>query len=404
MRKILFVDDESRLLDGLRRMLRPMREQWEMSFASGGDEALQLLAIQPFDVLVTDMKMPGMNGPALLTEVMQRYPSVVRIVLSGESSRDEAMRAVGAAHQFLSKPCEPTMLKKTIDRAFKLRRALQNESLERLLTQIKTLPSMPALYQEIIGLLQTPDASTRGIGELIAKDAGMSAKLLQLVNSSFFGIGRHVTNPVDAATLLGTDTVRSLVLSIGIFSEIDIAQMPGFDVDAVWLHSMKTGALAKQIAQSEKVSKVVAEDSTMAGLLHDVGKLVLAQHVRDPFARAVQMARLERIPLSEAECGIFGTSHADVGGYLLGLWSLPDTIVEAVALHHRPQKSPVGGFTPLTAVHVANALEHESRNPGTEPSPPSQLDMEYLARLDLEDRLPSWRSLRDETLSRGVMG
>jgi len=112
-KRVLFVDDEPRILDGRRRMLRSMRHEWKMSFAETGQEALAILANQPFDVVVVDMRMPGMDGVQLLSEVRKRH-QIIRIVLSGTADREAILRAVGLAHQYLSKPCDAETLKSVL--------------------------------------------------------------------------------------------------------------------------------------------------------------------------------------------------------------------------------------------------------------------------------------------------
>jgi HD-like signal output (HDOD) protein len=136
----------------------------------------------------------------------------------------------------------------------------------------------------------------------------------------------------------------------------------------------------------------VADESLMAGLLHDSGKLVLASNVQDQYAQALTLARSKNVPELQAEQEIFGTTHAEVGGYLLGLWGLPDSIVGAVAFHHCPSKWLGQVFSPLTAVHVANVLEREHRDCGTGVDMPV-IDYGYLSKLGLADRLPAWRDL-----------
>jgi HD-like signal output (HDOD) protein len=391
-RKILFVDDEPNVLGGLQRMLRSMRHEWEMSFVGGGREALEVLAREPFDVVVTDMRMPGMDGANLLAEVMSRYPKTVRIILSGHSDREVIMKSIGPAHQYLSKPCDADIVKATVVRACALRDLLANETLKRLASQMQSLPSLPSLYLELMTELQSPDSSITRVGEIISQDVGMTAKILQLVNPSFFGVRDHISSPAEAARLLGLDTIRALVLSVHVFSELDQIRVPGFSPDALWSHSFGVGNVSQRISRTENQEHRVADESLMAGLLHDSGKLVLASNVPDQYAQALTLGRRKNVSELEAEQEIFGTTHAEVGGYLLGLWGLPDSIVGAVAFHHCPSKWLGQVFSPLTAVHVANVLEreHSDRGTGTELPP---IDYNYLSKLGLAGRLPAWRDL-----------
>ena len=354
MKRILFVDDELNVLDGLRRMLRPMRNEWELAFASGGREALTMLAESHFDVVVSDMRMPDMDGAQLLSEVKQRYPQVIRIVLSGHSEEEAILRSVGPTHQYLAKPCDPEQLRNVIGRACALHELLGEDSLRELVSQMTTIPSLPATYTEIVAELQSPDASIKRIGEIVSKDVGMTAKILQLVNSAFFGLRRHVSDPSQAASFLGVDTLKSLVLSVHIFSQLQDAKIEGFCLETLWDHSAATGALAKRIAASAGDDvEGLRDHSLMAGLLHDAGKLVIAANLPGKYASVLAVAEREQHELWVAEREILKNTHAEVGAYLLGLWGLPDPIVEAVAFHHNPRRCLGDGFTPLTAVHAA---------------------------------------------------
>ena len=156
--KILFVDDEENVIHGLKRMLRTMRHEWDMGFAMSGQGALDILDGEPYDVLVTDMRMPAMSGTQLLNEVMNRYPHMVRIVLSGNADQEMILKSVRSAHQYLSKPCSPEILKSTVARAHALRGVLADDSLKGLVSGIETLPSLPSLYVEIMEALQSPSS------------------------------------------------------------------------------------------------------------------------------------------------------------------------------------------------------------------------------------------------------
>jgi putative nucleotidyltransferase with HDIG domain len=391
MKRILFVDDERQILDGLKRMLRSMRTEWEMSFAEGGEKALEALALNKFDVVVSDMRMPGIDGAELLRRVKDLSPQTVRIVLSGESTERSILDTVGVAHRFLSKPCDPNALKDTINRACSLNAYVHNEALTRVISQTKSLPSPPNLYLEIVEELQHPDASSRRIGEIIGKDVGMSAKVLQLVNSAFFGLPRESTSTEQAVNYLGVETIRHLVLCAHAFSKIDVASYERFRVDLLWKHSILIGALTKAIVLAENKTGL-ADEAMTAGLLHDIGKLLLLNSFPDQYAKVQRLTEKNRIPNWAAERQIIGTSHAEVGAYLLGLWGIPSPVVEAVAFHHEPSRSGWQEFNTLTAVHCANALLHELDEHWSD-HPAAGHDEEYLRNVGVLQKLDSWRDL-----------
>jgi HD-like signal output (HDOD) protein len=388
--RILFVDDEPKVLQGLQRMTRSMRQEWEIATAGGGHEALDLLSRQPFDVVVSDMRMPVMDGAQLLSEVQKRYPQIVRIVLSGQSDQEMVLKSVRPAHQYLSKPCNDMILKSAIERSCGLRDMLADNSLKKLLSAIDSLPSLPALYLEILRELQSPYSSMQKVGEIISRDIGMAAKILQLVNSAFFGFRRHIASPAEAAELLGLETIEALVLSVKIFSQFDQSSMRDFAVNQIWAHSLATGVLAKVIAAAEKQERTAIDEAFMAGLLHDAGKLILAANLSQQYKEAISISRQPGNSVLAAERQVFGVTHAEVGAYLLALWGLPISIVEAIAFHHSPGRCPHQEPGVLTAVHMGNSLEHALR--GQEDAD-CQPEREYLANLGLLQKLPDWQDI-----------
>lgn len=394
MTRVLFVDDEANVLAGLRRMLRSQRKVWTMQFANGGEEALKLLETEEFDVIVSDMRMPGVDGAELLTRVAESHPSTIRLVLSGQSDHEKIFRAIGPAHQYMSKPCDPDVLIRTIQRACGLHGHLQDESLIKLSSQITSLPSLPSSYRDLLEELQTDDASMERVGQMIESDMAMSAKVLQLVNSSFFGLPQHVTSPKHAVSLLGLDIIRPLALTANAFSQYEDPKIPGFSLEAIMQHSTAVGTAARKIAEFETDQSLLIDDTFIAALLHDIGKLTLAINLSDDFQQATAIARDTNIPLWEAELKIFGTTHAEVGAHLLGLWGLPDPVVEAVAFHHRPKLVQSDEFSPLTCVHAANALLN-SGNIIEGGDCISDLDQDYLDSLGLGSHVEQWSTLTE---------
>lgn len=391
MKTLLFVDDEPRVLQGLQRQLRPMRQEWDMQFVPGGLEALKFLAQRPVDIVVSDMMMPVMDGSELLTEVLKRHPQTVRIVLSGHADREAVLRLVGPAHQYLSKPCDADELRKAIVRAFALRDLLGNERLKQLTARIQGLPTLPTLQKRVSDELGKESPNIEAIGQIISRDLGMTAKILQLVNSAFFGLAQPIDTPAEAAVYLGLNTLRSLVLSVGIFAQYEKMDCRRFSLDVLAQHSWLTAAIVRHVAHLEARDHKTIDQSFLAALLHDVGQLVLAFGLPEEYAAVIESARTQNIPLCEVEQRYFGATHADVGAYLLALWGLPNPVIEAVALHHQPARAAAPEFSAVLAVHVADALAHELQETRTE-APPPLLDLAYLTRLGLDQRLDAWRA------------
>ena len=397
-KRVLFVDDSPNVLSALRRMLHGQRHEWDMKFANDGAEALELMEHEPFDVVVADMRMPGMDGAELLTETMKRHPSTVRIVLSGQADPSSVLRAVTPAHVYLTKPCDAETLKATVDRACSLRDRLSQQSLIDLVSQVTTLPSLPSVYAKLIETLNSEDASVQDVAKLITQDIGMTAKLMQMVNSSFFGMPRRIESPEHAAALLGLNTLRPLVFSAGIFSQFSDASLPDYSLDALVEHSLAVSHLAQEITLEHTGEKHLAEEALLAGAVHDVGQLVQVANQPGEFHKALRLAKEKEIPLYEAEMEVMGAHHANIGAYLVGLWGMADPIVEAIAFHHEPSGCAATEFAALTAVHVANALINEQQ-PSCDITLAVELDNGYLERIGVADRVPAWREMAEEFLS-----
>jgi HD-like signal output (HDOD) protein len=397
MKYILFVDDEKSVLNGLKRSLRGQRNEWQMEFAESGQDALRLFREQPFDAVVTDMRMPGMDGNQLLNQVASNYPETIRFILSGHSDEEMILRSAGPAHQFLAKPCTPEHLKNSLTRAFALKDYLGDERLQSFVSGLESLPSIPAVYNEIRTKLQSPEVTLREIGEVVGKDPAMTAKILQLVNSAFFGLGRRVSNVGEAATLIGIEALKALVLSVGIFSQFDSEKNndPDFSLEALWNHCMAVAAGAKRIAKAEGAAKEVIDDSFLAGVLHDIGILIMEQNFSEEHAKVRALSVEQGLTLQQAEREIFGTTHGAIGAYLLGLWALADPVVEAVAFHHEPSLTEQRGFSPLAAVHVANMLDRTGMPEGMLVNSRTGDDA-FLAESGLLDRVEQWRELLED--------
>jgi HD-like signal output (HDOD) protein len=403
-RRILFVDDEPMVLKGLQRTLRKMRDEWEMTFASSSKEALDILGAEPYDVIVSDLRMPEMDGTQLLAEVKSKHPEVVRIILSGQVEQEATFKSVQLAHQSLSKPCDADILKHTLNKLFGLRNVLEDESIKRIVSQTETLPSLPAVYTEIISELQSPDPSVKKVGDIISNDLAMAAKILQVVNSAFFGLVRKISNPKEAVMLLGTETIKALVLSVKIFSEFNQNKFAWFSFGDLFNHSMSVSMFAQTITKEEHLDQNLVNHSLMAGMFHDLGKLILVTNFQEPYQKLLTEARQTGQNLWDLESDLFGTSHAEIGAYLMGLWGLEYPVIEAIAYHHCPGKSLSNSTGLLTAVHFGDAFDR-LRNDGNDQDSGNgwrQLDRGYLDNLGVADRINNWRSVCHELTERKV--
>jgi putative nucleotidyltransferase with HDIG domain len=375
--RIVFVDDELNILQAMGRSFHSMRNEWNMEFLSSGAAALESLAKAPADVIVSDMRMPGMDGWQLLAEVKKRYPQTVRLVLSGHADPSSVMRAVGTAQLYLAKPCESGSLKAAIVQTQMLRQLLSSDRLALLVGEVGMLPSAPTAFQEILVCLQNPAASLTDAAQIIGRDVAMTANIMKLVNSAFFGSRRPIPTIDRAVAYLGMDTLGALVLGHGVFQSGVATGIDGFSLEQLWQHTEQTAAAARAIALSENLSGARADEAFLAAVLHDVGKVVFATK-----AAVLPNETLDVVAQMEAH-------HAEVGAYLLGLWGFPNSIVEAVAFHHTPNRASEKGFGLSGIVHVADRLVH-LRSEHRSTSIDTGLQPGYLEGLGLEHCLPKW--------------
>ena len=261
MKRIIFVDDDVNIGQGMKRMLRPMRNEWDMVFCTSGEEALaEMTETGAFDIIVSDMHMPGMGGYELLKAVMEQYPETIRFCLSGSPGASTMIKTAAIVHQFLAKPCDPHHLLGLIIRAFELRDQLSDKRIQSILIDVGGVPSIPIIYNKIKKEMENPDVSVQSITALIETDAGLSSKILQIVNTADMGLAQRVTNVVQAATLLGLENIRNLVLMAEVFQPVDQDAMPGnFDLDSLWDHCLQVAKYAKLISESESIDKKIAE-------------------------------------------------------------------------------------------------------------------------------------------------
>jgi HD-like signal output (HDOD) protein len=390
MTRILFVDDEEQVLEGLRDTLRRQRNVWDLEFALGGDAALEELAAGHFDAVVTDMRMPGMDGAELLTRVADLSPDTARIILSGQTDLQAALRAARVAHQFLSKPCGGDELCNVLRRVLGLRDLVTSEQIREAVGRIRTLPSPPTIYAELMDALQSPDTSASDVSRIVCQDASLAAKLLQIANSSFFGLPRRLDSVREAVVYLGTTVIRGLFLSSATLRMLEGADGWLVSGEQVQEHALLVARVSERLLPEHN------EAAFTAGLLHDIGKIVFLVEYGQRYD-AILRARPEpdALSLPDRERLEFGVTHPEIGAYLLNLWGLPYPIIEAVAYHHSPEQVEQSTFGLLAAVHVADALVDEQQwGAGAR-----DLDPAFLESLGVAGSLTEWRELAAEVVA-----
>jgi HD-like signal output (HDOD) protein len=394
MKDILFVDDERDLLDSLRARLYKHRHDWNMKFVLSGEEAIAALEQRRFDLVVSDVRMPGMDGGQLLTVVKQRWPTSMRIIVSGYSDPVQAVRLTSLAHQFVAKPCDGRELENIIERCFHLQELLGQESLRKVVGSIGKLPAMPKTYGLLQAALAQPTVTAAQIGDIVNADAAIASKVLQITNSAFFRLRKPMVRIKDAVTYLGFATVRNLVLSAEIFSQWQAPKgLSDVDPERLQTHAQCAAAACKALAGG----RASPDDAWLAGLLHDIGYWILVQECPKDLAEALKLAHAEGLPLLECERRITGATHAEIGAYLLGLWGLPYAIVEAVALHHTPTAVAAHGYDLVGALAVSHAMVDSANNYAILAAGPDPLvNADYLAGLNAPF---DWQTAQDRVAS-----
>lgn len=382
---ILFVDNEPMILDSLRRRLRPLRADWSVFMAKSTTEALALLEQQPCEVVVSDIAMPGRSGVELLDEIAQRWPATIRIALTGLTDIASGLRSVRVSHQYLAKPYDIDTLLATIERTQRTRRAIENPELVALIGSLESIPSLPTVYTELMTALKDSEFSMQSIGAIINRDIGMTASLLRLVNSAYFSLPRQINSPVEAAALLGVDILQTLVLGLGIFQQFEQHREDKLSISHLSNHSLYVATLAKQAAKLSGLDRRQADLAYTAGLLHDVGVLVLAANCSERLNQALEMAEAEHIASWQTEQRVFKSSHMEVGAYLLAIWGLPEAVVEAAAFHHTPREAGASTQPSILAmVHIADGVAKQCYGAGFGQEIAS-LDEAYIETTGLSD-------------------
>jgi HD-like signal output (HDOD) protein len=387
LKRILFVDDEQAVLDGLGNLLRKQRRQWQMVFALGGKAALEELEKAPFDIVVSDMRMPGMDGAELLRHVKERFPGVARVVLSGHADQEMVTRALPVAQQYLSKPCDGEKLRAVIERVCDLQALVAGTAVREIVGRLDKLPSIPETYGRLAEAIADPDTGTEQIARLVQRDPAMCAKVLQLVNSAYFGLARPLSSVAQAISYLGLDLLKGLALTLEVFSSATISlPSAGLSFDKLQRTALLTAKLAKFIAPDPKEG----EAAYTGGLVHDIGTIILAMCMPDRLSQVLKTAAGSGRPVDEVEREQLGATHAEVGGYLLGVWGLPLPIVEAVAYHHALRPIPRTRIDSSVAVHVATELVGQTLAQAAGEKWLDRLDLATLQAVGASDELPRW--------------
>ncbi len=354
--RLVLLDSEHRVADAHRRALRTVRPEWTVVLATSNSAALDALAEAPTDVLIAELGKPPSAGVDLFETVKERWPATVRIAVSEFAERSVALRLERSVHRFLHKPCDTYMLAMLIERSSRLRDTVSDPAVLAAIGGMDAIPRPPLTVQALEKVLADPDAGVIAVAGVITRDAALTARLLRVVNSSFFGIGRQVTRVDAAINFLGVSLVRAIALADGVTRSFTVSP-DVLDLEEWNTHAIRVATSARDIVLAvSPQDRSLADEAFLAGLLHDVGQIVLAGVTPAVWRGVEQTVLTDRVPLDEAERRADRVSHGPVGAYLLSLWGLPASVVEAVAFHHEPGHLAGSLFDATIAVHIADGI------------------------------------------------
>lgn len=386
--RLVLLDNEHHIADAHRRALRTVRPEWKVVLAANPDAALEALAAEPTDVFIAELGRAPSDGTSLFEAVRDRWPATVRIALSEFAEKNVAVRLERSVHRFLHKPCDTYMLAMLIERSSTLREIVNDPAVVSAIGGLDAIPRPPVTVQALEKVLADPDAGVIAVATVVSRDASLTARVLRVVNSSFFGVGRQVTRVDAAVNFMGVSLVRAITMADGATRSFTVAP-DVLDLDEWNMHAVRVAACARDIALAMcPQDRSLADEAFLAGLMHDVGQVVLAGVAPRVWKELERQTVADGLSLDQVEIRNGRVSHALVGAYLLSLWGLPSSVVEAVAFHHTPERLAGHMFDAAIAVHVADAI---TARPAGRSAP--AMNMECVLGAGITDeQLQSWRA------------
>jgi len=381
--RILFVDDDALLLEFYQMLGGYLGEHYEVFCADGGEQALAFLATHSMDMVVSDLMMSDMSGQELMTQLIRSYPEPIRCIVSGYVDQLKIAQSLMFAHRYFQKPLSLKPFCAALRRMCELRRLVSSPRIKQIVCGFSALPTPPETYRRLDEALNAPATSIDNISEIVMEDAALCLKVLRIVNSAEFGVARRIATPAEAVQILGVEILRSLMLGVQAFKFYESAEPKSLSMTQLWNHSLKVAIGARKLARLENLTPEQSEEAFVAGLFHDIGKLVLAANADAEYVSGMKRSHAEGISMIQMEREIFGATHADIGAYLLGLWGMPDSVIEAVELHHSVEAGHEKCFSPLLAVHIAQCFDSETNRI-------SELNDDYLKQIGLDHRIGEW--------------
>lgn len=392
MRKVLFVDDNEPLINSFKNYFDRIPKNWAPIYLTDPIKATDLLLFGDIDIIITDIHMPNMDGVKLLDFAKKEHPDVIRIAISGEQDTPDLLENAKNAHRYMQKPVDLNQLRELIERVATLSEIIPNSDTRKIVASLDVIPTTPRVYRELLSELNRDDGSLKRISQLVAEDPGLTAGLLKVVNSAFFNLPNEITSAQQAVTLLGLEIVKGILFSVEMMRTFSIEDEKVFSINDIVEHCLLVANFAKTILEHEHINKTVIEKTFVTAILHDIGELIFAYALPDRYQTIIEVSRSFDQTLARLEMQVLGSTHAEAGAYLLGLWGLPDDIVSAIANHHTPAKASGNAAAILATMHAADyiccKLFPEFRLGGEE-----HIEASFLKRLKIHHKLDEWEEL-----------
>jgi len=384
--RVLLVDDEPLVSHGVARRLMLRNTEMEVFVKASAEEALKCLAVQPVDVLVTDLHMPGMDGLHLLETVRRLYPTLLRFVLTGAMQSKDFIEANHLAQRVIPKPYDADALFTALETAWTARRSVRMPTIAATLTRLGELPVRRASFGELLQVLGDQGSDLESIATALRKDPGMAAAVLKAANSPFYGYEGSIGTVGEATGVLGLETVAALAASHKVYGMESPAAVSGLSTENLWSDCVAVSAACRRIGSRLRFSSGVVRHAAAAALLHEIGKLVMALAEPKAYAASVVLAHAEHLPDWQAEHQVLGNSHQEVGAGLLQVWGLPEPLVRGVAFHHTPHRFGENARHEALLLHLAHHATHHGRGGAGA----LLLDTHLLSELELPQDPSAW--------------
>lgn len=347
---ILFVDDERQILKSINRLF--MDSEYDVFLADNGEEALQILEREKIDMIISDMRMPNMDGYQLLKKVKEKHPLVLRLVLSGYAEEKVVFKALrnNLAKFYLLKPWNNRKFIQIIDQVFQIESMIKDETILAIINNLEDIPTIPTLYHKLCSLIEQ-DADIKAITKVIEEDPAVASKILHIANSAFYGVKTGSIN--QAILYLGLTNIKSIVLTTSVFNSLKM-DSPSLDKDLLWKHSCICNKMVS-LFYKNLLGKNLLDTYMSAGLLHDIGRIALFNNFGEKYRNVLKIMNDHGgISIIEAEREIMSISHQEIGAYLLNWWELPQPIVESALFHHNPLDEIIIYKELVCVVHIAD--------------------------------------------------